>query len=70
MKLLSDPLGRPIERLFFSTEELDERSERNIADFMDLHCGRFQAAHPNRRHCPIDRPTPMISTSTLICPKE
>ena len=35
MKLLRDPLGRPIKRLYFKTEELDERCERKIADFMD-----------------------------------
>jgi len=39
MKLLRDPLGRPIKRLYFSAEELDERCERKIADFMDQHCG-------------------------------
>jgi len=35
MKVLRDPLGRPIDRLHFKTEELDERRERKIADFMD-----------------------------------
>ena len=46
MKLLRDPLGRPIKRLYFSTEELDERCERKIADFMDQHCGGFRLPIP------------------------
>jgi len=41
MKLLRDPLGRPIKRLYFKTEELDERCERKIAEFMDQHSGGF-----------------------------
>jgi hypothetical protein len=28
MKLLRDPLGRPIQRKYFSVEDLDERCER------------------------------------------
>ncbi|MHB8384539.1 MAG: ImmA/IrrE family metallo-endopeptidase [Candidatus Binataceae bacterium] len=41
MKLLRDPLGRPIKRLYFKTEELDDRCERIVVDFMDLHAGGF-----------------------------
>ena len=46
MKLLRDPLGRPIDRLYFKTDELDERCERKIADFMDRHCGGFRLPIP------------------------
>ena len=46
MKLLRDPLGRPIKHLYFSAEELDERCERKIADFMDRHCGGFRLPIP------------------------
>ena len=46
MKLLRDPLGRPIKRLYFTAEELDERCERKIADFMDRHCGGFRLPIP------------------------
>ena len=46
MKLLRDPLGRPIKRLYFKAEELDERCERKIADFMNRHCGGFRLPIP------------------------
>jgi hypothetical protein len=42
MKLLRDPLGRPIKRLYFKMEELDEQCERIIAEFMDQHSGGFR----------------------------
>ena len=43
MKLLRDPLGRPIKRLYFKTEELDERCEQIVADFMRRHSGGFES---------------------------
>ena len=46
MKLLRDPLGRPIKRLYFKTEELDDRCERIVVDFMDLHAGGFKLPIP------------------------
>jgi hypothetical protein len=46
MKFLRDPLGRQIERLYFKTEELDERCERKIEDFMDQHCDGFRLPIP------------------------
>lgn len=46
MKVLRDPHGRPIDRLYFKTEELDGRCERKIADFMDRHCGGFRLPIP------------------------
>ena len=46
MKLLRDPLGRPIKRLYFKTEELDEQCERIIAEFMDQHSGGFRLPIP------------------------
>ena len=46
MKLLRDPLGRPIPRIYFKTEVLDERCERKIEDFMDQHCGGFKLPIP------------------------
>jgi hypothetical protein len=46
MKLLRDPLGRPIERLYFKTEVLDELCERKIAEFMDRLCGGFRLPIP------------------------
>jgi Zn-dependent peptidase ImmA (M78 family) len=46
MKLLRDPLGRPIPRLYFKTEVLDGRCERKITDFMDQHCGGFRLPIP------------------------
>jgi Zn-dependent peptidase ImmA (M78 family) len=46
MKLLRDPLGRPIKRLYFKTEELDERCEDIIAEFMDHHSGGFRLPIP------------------------
>ena len=32
--------------LYFKTEDLDERCERKIADFMDRHCGGFRLPIP------------------------
>ena len=46
MKLLRDPLGRPIKRLYFKTEELDERCERIVAEFMDHRSGGFRLPIP------------------------
>ena len=46
MKVLRDPLGRPIDRLYFKTEVLDERCEQKIAEFMDRHCGGFRLPIP------------------------
>lgn len=46
MKFLRDPLGRPIKRLYFKTEELDERCERIIRDFMDRRSGGFRLPIP------------------------
>ena len=46
MKLLRDPLGRPIKRLYFKAEELDERCERKITDFMNEDCGGFKLPIP------------------------
>ena len=46
MKLLRDPLGRPIKRLYFKTEELDDRCERIVVDFMDLRAGGFKLPIP------------------------
>lgn len=46
MKLLRDPLGRPIKRPYFKTEELDERCERIIRDFMDIRSGGFRLPIP------------------------
>ena len=46
MKLLRDPLGRPIKRLYFKTEELDERCEQIIADFMLRRSGGFKLPIP------------------------
>jgi Zn-dependent peptidase ImmA (M78 family) len=42
MKLLGDP----IHRLYFKSEELDDRCERKIAEFMDRHCGGFRLPIP------------------------
>ena len=46
MIVLRDPLGRPIERLFFKAEVLDELCERKIAEFMNQHCGGFKLPIP------------------------
>jgi hypothetical protein len=46
MKFLRDPLGRPIKRLYFKTEELDERCERIIRDFMHRRSGGFRLPIP------------------------
>lgn len=46
MILLRDPLGRPIKRLYFEAEVLDELCERKIADFMNQHCGGFKLPIP------------------------
>jgi hypothetical protein len=46
MKLPRDPLGRPIDRLYFKAEVLDERCERKIADFMDRHGDGFRLPIP------------------------
>lgn len=46
MKFLRDPLGRPIKRLYFKTEELDEQCERIVRDFMDRRSGGFRLPIP------------------------
>src|SRR5712691_10741315 len=46
MKVLHDPLGRQIDRLYFKAEVLDERCERKIADFMERHGGGFRLPIP------------------------
>jgi hypothetical protein len=46
MKVLRDPLGRPIDRLYFKTEVLDERCERKIADSMERHGDGFRLPIP------------------------
>ena len=46
MKVLRDPLGRPIDRLYFKIEVLDERCERKIADFMERHGDGFRLPIP------------------------
>jgi hypothetical protein len=46
MKLLRDPLGRPIRRLYFKTEELDERCEQILAEIMRLHSSGFRLPIP------------------------
>jgi Zn-dependent peptidase ImmA (M78 family) len=46
MKLLRDPLGRPIPRIYFKTEVLDARCERTIEDFMKRHSGGFRLPVP------------------------
>jgi Zn-dependent peptidase ImmA (M78 family) len=46
MKLLRDPLGRPIPRIYFKTEDLDQRCEQKVADFMERHCRGFKLPIP------------------------
>ncbi len=46
MKVLRDPLGRPIERQYLKIEVIDERCERKIAEFMDCYCGGFRLPIP------------------------
>lgn len=46
MIVLRDPLGRPIERLYFEAEVLDELCERKTAEFMNQHCGGFKLPIP------------------------
>ncbi len=46
MKLLRDPLNRPIPRLFFDSEELDVECERIIVDFMERRSGGFRLPVP------------------------
>jgi Zn-dependent peptidase ImmA (M78 family) len=46
MKLLRDPLGRPIPHIYFKTQDLDERCERKIVAFMNRHCGGFRLPIP------------------------
>jgi hypothetical protein len=46
MKVLRDPLGRPIKRLYFKTEELDDRCEPIIKEFMDRRSGGFSLPIP------------------------
>jgi hypothetical protein len=46
MKLLRDPLGRPIPRLYFNIDELDQECERIVTDFMDRHSSGFSLPVP------------------------
>ncbi len=46
MKLLRDPLGRPIKRRYFKAEELDEECERIIREFMDRRSGGCRVPIP------------------------
>jgi hypothetical protein len=46
MKALRDPLGRPIQRLYFKTEVLDARCEGIIKSFMDRRSGGFRLPIP------------------------
>ncbi len=46
MKVLRDPLGRPIDRIYFELEVLDEQCERRVVDFMNRNCGGFQLPIP------------------------
>jgi Zn-dependent peptidase ImmA (M78 family) len=46
MKLLRDPLGRPIPRLFFEGDELDVECERIVENHMKLHAGGFRLPIP------------------------
>lgn|SRR5215469_5534977 len=46
MKLLRDPLGRPIPRVYFKTEVLDQLCEHRIAEFMNRNCGGFALPIP------------------------
>ena len=46
MKLLRDPLGRPIKLLYFKTEEFDDRCEQIITEFMDRHFAGFRLPIP------------------------
>jgi hypothetical protein len=46
MKPLRDPLGRPIQRLYFKTEVLDARCEGIIKSFMERRSGGFRLPIP------------------------
>jgi len=46
MKLLRDPLGRPIPRLYFDVDELDRECERIVTDFMDCYSAGFSLPIP------------------------
>jgi Zn-dependent peptidase ImmA (M78 family) len=46
MKVLPDPLGRPIDRQYFKIEVIDQRCEQKIAEFMDQYCGGFRLPIP------------------------
>jgi hypothetical protein len=67
MKLLRDPLGRPIPRIYVKTEDLDERCERKIADFIDRHCGDFTLPIPTDD---LIRMRPTTLTCTPTCRKK
>jgi Zn-dependent peptidase ImmA (M78 family) len=46
MKLLRDPLGRPIPRLYFDIDELDRECEQIVTNFMDCHSAGFSLPVP------------------------
>jgi Zn-dependent peptidase ImmA (M78 family) len=46
MKLLRDPLGRPIPRLYFKVDELDRECEQIVTNFMDRHSAGFSLPVP------------------------
>jgi Zn-dependent peptidase ImmA (M78 family) len=46
MKVLRDPLGRPIDRHYFKIEVIDQRCEQKITQFMEQDCGGFRLPIP------------------------
>jgi Zn-dependent peptidase ImmA (M78 family) len=46
MKLLRDPLGRPIRRLYFDIDELDRECERIVTNFMERYSAGFSLPMP------------------------
>ena len=46
MKLLRDPFGRPIPRLYFNIDELDRECEQIVTNFMDRHSAGFSLPVP------------------------
>ena len=46
MKLLRDPLGRPIPRIYFKIDELDRECEQIVTNFMDRHSDGFSLPLP------------------------
>ena len=68
MKRLRDPLGRPIQRLYFKTEVLDARCEGIIKSFMERRSGGFRLPIPTDELTRlIEEETTTISISTRSC---